>query len=43
MTAAGSSSTMCIGSDNLPREMASAGSTVTYSNWNKVAPIEVPK
>ncbi|MGH8458531.1 MAG: hypothetical protein ACRESV_04200 [Nevskiales bacterium] len=37
------STTVCVGSDNLPRKMESAGMVITYSNWNKVPPIEVPK
>ena len=42
-TAAGKSSSMCIGSDNLPRQMKTADATITYSNWNKPAAIDAPK
>ena len=35
--------TMCIGSDNLPRQSKTGDMTITYSNWNKVPPIEAPK
>jgi hypothetical protein len=42
-TAGGKSSTMCVGSDNLPRLMKSGDATITYSNWNKPITIEAPK
>ncbi len=35
--------TMCIGSDSLPRQTKTGETTITYSNWNKPATIEAPK
>ncbi len=35
--------TACVGSDNLPRQMKIGDVIVTYSNWNKPATIEAPK
>ena len=35
--------TLCVGSDNLPRLMKNADTTITYSNWNKPITIEAPK
>ncbi len=35
--------TMCVASDHLPRQIKAAGSTDTYSNWNKPATIEAPQ
>ncbi len=35
--------TMCVGSDNLPRQTKRGDTTITYSNWNKPATIEAPK
>ncbi|MGH9601940.1 MAG: hypothetical protein ACRD24_06075 [Terriglobales bacterium] len=37
------SSTMCVGSDNLPRQTKRGDTTITYSNWNKPVTIEAPK
>jgi hypothetical protein len=36
-------STVCVGSDNLPRQMKVADSVMTYSDWNKPVTIEAPK
>ena len=42
-----STTTMCVGSDNLPRQtkvtIGGNTTTTTYSNWNKPATIEAPK
>ena len=35
--------TMCIGSDSLPRQTKTGETTITYSNWNKPAAIEAPR
>jgi len=37
------SSTMCVGNDNLPRQMKTGDTVVTYSDWNKPITIEAPK
>ena len=37
------SSTMCIGSDNLPRQIKTGEMVMTYSDWNKPITIEAPK
>ena len=37
------SSTMCVGSDNLPRQMKSGDAVMTFSDWNKPIAIEAPK
>jgi hypothetical protein len=37
------SSTMCIGNDNLPRQIKSGDSVMTFSDWNKPITIEAPK
>jgi hypothetical protein len=37
------SSTMCVGSDNLPRQMKSGDAVMTFSDWNKPITIEAPK
>lgn len=37
------SSTMCIGSDNLPRQIKTGAMVMTYSDWNKPITIEAPK
>lgn len=37
------SSTMCIGSDNLPRQIKSGDAVMTFSDWNKPITIEAPK
>lgn len=37
------SSTICVGSDNLPRQIKSGDATITYSDWNKPITIDAPK
>ncbi|MDP9268630.1 MAG: DUF4412 domain-containing protein [Acidobacteriota bacterium] len=37
------SSTMCIGSDNLPRQIKTGQMVMTYSDWNKPITIDAPK
>lgn len=37
------SSTMCVGNDNLPRQIRSGDAVMTYSDWNKPVSIEAPK
>lgn len=36
-------STICVGSDNLPRQMKVGDAVMTYSDWNKPVTIEAPK
>ena len=36
-------STMCIGSDNLPRQVQTGQMVMTYSDWNKPITIDAPK
>ena len=42
-TAGTASSTICVGSDNLPRQIKSGEATITYSDWNKPLTIDAPK
>jgi hypothetical protein len=37
------STTMCVGSDGLPRQTKTGDTTITYSHWNHPATIEAPK
>jgi len=34
---------ICVGSDNLPRQVKTGEAVMTYSDWNKPVTIEVPK
>lgn len=36
-------STLCVGSDNLPRMMKAGDAVITYSDWNKPITIEAPR
>jgi hypothetical protein len=42
-TVGANSSTICVGSDNLPRQIKSGEATITYSDWNKPLTIDAPK
>jgi hypothetical protein len=42
-TAGAASSTICVGSDNLPRQIKSGDATITYSDWNKPITVDAPK